>query len=140
MGIGVARTGRSAPAVAAVPGQPSDENTVRTPRVLCRDVSSITPTLDGDIKVFHLRAKPAETHFMPGRAVDYWGFNGSMLGPTIEVNEGDRLRFIVENGLPDVFSMHWHGLEVPIEMDGVPGLTQDPIQPGGSFVYEFTVH
>ena len=78
--------------------------------------------------------------FFPGKMVDCWGFNGSMPGPTIEVHQGDRLRFIVENRLPEVFSMHWHGVEVPFDMDGVPGLIQDPIPPGGTFTYEFTVH
>ena len=96
--------------------------------------------VEDDVKVFRLRAEPVRTEFAPGRVVDGWGFNGSIPGPTIEVNQGDRVRFIVENHLPELFSVHWHGLEVPIEMDGVSGLTQDPIPPGGRFVYEFTLH
>ena len=56
------------------------------------------------------------------------------------MNEGDRVRLIVENRLPEPFSMHWHGLEVPNNMDGMPGISQDPIAPGGRFVYEFTLH
>jgi len=103
-------------------------------------VATLGFELDGDVKVFRLVAEPVRTEFVPGRAVDAWGFNGSMPGPTIEVNQGDRVRFIVENRLPEVFSMHWHGLEVPIEMDGVPGVTQDPTPPGASFTYEFTLH
>jgi FtsP/CotA-like multicopper oxidase with cupredoxin domain len=101
--------------------------------------------VDG-VKEFRLVAAPVRTEFLPGssigpaRVVDVWGFNGSMPGPTVEVHQGDRVRFIVENQLPEVFSMHWHGLEVPIGMDGVPGISQDPIPPGGSFTYEFTVH
>src|SRR5947208_16289819 len=63
-----------------------------------------------------------------------------MPGPTIEVNQGDRLRLIVENRLPEVFSMHWHGIELPWQMDGVPGLHQDPIPAGGSHVYEWDAH
>ena len=47
---------------------------------------------------------------------------------------------IVENRLPEVFSMHWHGLEIPNEMDGMPGISQDSIAPGGKFTYEFTLH
>ena len=50
------------------------------------------------------------------------------------------MRVIVDNHLPEMTSVHWHGFELPIEMDGVPGLTQDPIPPGGRFVYEFTLH
>ena len=68
------------------------------------------------------------------------GFNGSVPGPTIQVNEGDRVRLIVENRLPEGFSMHWHGLEIPNEMDGMPGISQDLIPPGGKFAYEFTLH
>jgi hypothetical protein len=96
--------------------------------------------MDGGVKVFHLTAEPVRTEFIPGRTVDAWGFNGSVPGPTIEVNQGNRVRMIVENHLPELFSMHWHGLEVPIGMDGVPGISQDPIPPGGKFVYEFPLH
>ena len=76
---------------------------------------------------------------IPGRVVDGWGFNGSIPGPTIQVNEGDRVRLNVDNKLPEPFSMHWHGLEIPIEMDGMPGISQDAIPPGGRFIYEFTL-
>ena len=92
------------------------------------------------VKEFHLVAEPVRRDFLPGRTVDCWGFNGTMPGPTIEVTQGDRVRLVVENRLPELFSMHWHGFEIPIEMDGVPGLTQDPIAPGETFVYEFTLH
>src|SRR5437667_8860646 len=97
-------------------------------------------TLEDGVKVFHISADVVRREFLPGRVVDCWGFNGSMPGPLIEINQGDRVRFVVENNLPEVFSMHWHGIELPFEMDGVPGLIQDPILPGGKFVYEFTVH
>jgi manganese oxidase len=91
-------------------------------------------------KEFQLIAEPVRREFLPGKTVDVWGFNGSMPGPTIEINEGDRVRFVVENRLPEITTVHWHGLEVPFYMDGVPGVSMDPIQPGGRFVYEFTVH
>ena len=55
------------------------------------------------------------------------------------MNEGDHVRFHVVNKLPEPFSMHWHGLEIPNNMDGIPGISQDPIPPGGTFVYEFTL-
>ena len=54
-------------------------------------------------------------------------------GAVTEVNEGDRVRFVVENRLPNPYSMHWHGLEVPNGMDGMPGISQDLIPPGGAF-------
>ncbi|MBI3491396.1 MAG: copper oxidase [Acidobacteria bacterium] len=96
--------------------------------------------LEDGVKVFEIAAEHVRTEFVPGRIVDAWGFNGSVPGPTIQVNEGDRVRLIVENRLPEVFSMHWHGLEIPNDMDGMPGISQDPIEPGGTFVYEFTLH
>jgi FtsP/CotA-like multicopper oxidase with cupredoxin domain len=104
------------------------------------DVPDIPWRLEDGVKVFEIAAEHVRTEFLPGRAVDAWGFNSSVPGPTIQVNEGDRVRLIVENRLPEPFSMHWHGLEVPNDMDGSPGLTQDPIASGGTFVYEFTLH
>ena len=95
--------------------------------------------VDG-VKEFHLIAEVVETELMPGRPLTAWGFNGSVPGPTIEVNQGDRVRVIVENRLPEMTAMHWHGFEVPMEMDGSVGLGQDPIPPGGKFVYEWNLH
>ncbi|MGH9159051.1 MAG: multicopper oxidase family protein [Vicinamibacteraceae bacterium] len=103
------------------------------------DVPKMPWRLENGVKVFEIRAEHVRTEFLPGRIVDAWGFNGSVPGPTIEVNEGDRVRLIVENRLPELFSMHWHGLEIPVNMDGVPGISQKPIEPGGTFVYEFTL-
>jgi FtsP/CotA-like multicopper oxidase with cupredoxin domain len=104
------------------------------------DIPKAAFTLDNGVKVFTLTAEPVKTTFLPGRPVDAWGFNGSMPGPTVEVTEGDRVRFVVQNRLPELFAMHWHGLEVPPEVDGVPGLGMDPIPPGGSATFEFTLH
>ncbi len=66
-------------------------------------------------------------------------FNGSCPGPTIQVNQGDRVRLILENHLPESTAIHWHGLEIPYAMDGMP-YSQKPIAPGSRFAYEFTVH
>lgn len=103
------------------------------------DVPKLPWQLDGRVKVFRLRAEPIRRTFAPGWTFDVWGYNGSVPGPVIEVVEGDRVRIIVENRLPEMTSMHWHGVDLPIEMDGVPGVTQDPIPPGGSFIYEFDI-
>jgi FtsP/CotA-like multicopper oxidase with cupredoxin domain len=104
------------------------------------DLEKLPWTMDGGVKVYRLRAEVVKREFLPGKVVNVWGFNGQMPGPIIEAVEGDRVRFIVENHLPEEFSVHWHGLEVPFDMDGVPGLEQDAIQPGGSFTYEFTLN
>jgi FtsP/CotA-like multicopper oxidase with cupredoxin domain len=66
-----------------------------------------------------------------------WTYDGQFPGREIRVREGDRLRVVVENQLPEPTTIHWHGLPVPNPMDGVPGLTQAPIAPGSSFTYEF---
>lgn len=104
------------------------------------DLPKLPWTMEGGVKVFHLRAEVVKSQFVPWRTANTWGYNGSTPGPTIEVMEGDRVRIIVENQLPEGTTMHWHGLEVPIEMDGPEGVVQDIIPPGGRFVYEFTLH
>src|SRR4029077_5418857 len=104
------------------------------------DVPQLPWRMDGNVKEFHLIAEPVKQQIVPGRVIDLWGFNGSAPGPTVQVNQGDRVRIIVDNRLPEATSMHWHGFEVPVEMDGSPGSSQDPIPPGGRFVYEFTLH
>jgi FtsP/CotA-like multicopper oxidase with cupredoxin domain len=104
------------------------------------DVSQLPWRMDGNVKEFHLIAEPVKQEIFPGRVVDLWGYNGSAPGPTIQVNQGDRVRIIVDNHLPEATSMHWHGFEIPVDMDGAPGSSQDPIPPGGRFVYEFTLH
>jgi manganese oxidase len=96
--------------------------------------------MDGAVKVFKLRAEPVRRKIAPFKEAELWGYNGSVPGPTIQVTQGDRVRVIVENRLPEGTSMHWHGLEVPIEQDGVPWISQKPIAPGETFTYEFTVH
>jgi len=91
-------------------------------------------------KEFHLIAEPVKQELIPGKVANLWGYNGSSPGPTIQVIQGDRVRIIVDNHLPEPTSMHWHGFEIPVEVDGAPGSSQDPIPPGGRFVYEFTLH
>jgi manganese oxidase len=95
--------------------------------------------IDG-VKEFHLVAQAVSREFLPGYAMRVYGFNGSMPGPTIEVTQGDRVRIIVHNELPEPTFIHWHGFELPIQFDGAAELTQNPIKPGGKFVYEFNVH
>jgi FtsP/CotA-like multicopper oxidase with cupredoxin domain len=68
-----------------------------------------------------------------------WTYGGSVPGPEIRLRQGERLRVVVHNGLPQPTTVHWHGVRVPNAMDGVPHLTQAPIEPGMRFVYEFDV-
>jgi len=104
------------------------------------DIPDLPFELDGGTKVFRLKAGPTKLKIAPFKTIDVWGYNGSCPGPTIQVNQGDRVRVIVENALPESTSLHWHGLELPIEQDGVPWISQKPVPPGGTYTYEFTVH
>ncbi len=104
------------------------------------DVPDLPFELEGTTKVFRLKAAPLKQKIIPCKTIDVWGYNGSSPGPTIQVTQGDRVRILVENALPESTSMHWHGLEVPIEQDGVPFISQKPIAPGETYSYEFTVH
>ncbi len=104
------------------------------------DVPQLSWRMVDGTKEFHLLAEPVKRRLMPGRDMEVWGYNGSCPGPTIQVNQGDRVRIILDNHLPESTSIHWHGLEVPVEMDGTPYISQNPVAPGGRFVYEFTLH
>src|SRR5579859_645885 len=109
-------------------------------RMITPDVGDLPFEMDGNTKVFRLIAEPVKRSVVPWKKLDVWGYNGSCPGPTIQVTQGDRVRVIFENRLPESTTMHWHGLEVPIEQDGVPWISQKPTAPGEKFTYEFTVH
>lgn len=85
-----------------------------------------------------LRAAPATVPLLDGRPVKVWAYDGQVPGPTIRIRRGDSLRITLKNGLPQPTTIHWHGVRVPNAMDGVPGVTQPPVPPGGTFTYEFT--
>jgi FtsP/CotA-like multicopper oxidase with cupredoxin domain len=69
---------------------------------------------------------------------EVWCYNGRVPGPEIRVRQGEPVRIVVENKLTEGTTVHWHGIRLPIAMDGVPGISQPSIQPQGSFSYEFT--
>lgn len=104
------------------------------------DLPSLPHVMDGEVKVFNLAAEPVKRKIAPWKTIDCWGFNGSSPGPAIQANEGDRVRILVENRLPESLAIHWHGLEIPYAMDGMPYISQKPIAPGSRLAYEFTVH
>lgn len=86
------------------------------------------------------RLAPQPTQIdLGGRTVSTWAYDDSVPGPLIRATAGDRLRVAVDNRLPDETSVHWHGIALRNDMDGVPGVTQDPIAAGGAFEYTFTV-
>ena len=93
--------------------------------------------MEDGVKVFELTAQPVLWNILDGVTVTAWTYNGTVPGPMIRVTEGDAVRIIFTNNLPEPTTIHWHGIEVPNAMDGVPGMTQDAVQPGETFTYEF---
>jgi FtsP/CotA-like multicopper oxidase with cupredoxin domain len=91
----------------------------------------------GEVEEFEIVAAPARLPLVDGRDLEVWAYNGQVPGPTLRVRLGDTLRMKFTNRLPQPTTVHWHGVRVPNGMDGVPGVTQAPIEPGESFVYEF---
>src|SRR5690625_1485665 len=71
------------------------------------------------------------------KVVDVWAYNGQVPGPMLRARQGERLRVVVENRLPEDTTVHWHGIRVPNAQDGVPYLTQEPVAVGARYVYEF---
>jgi len=86
-----------------------------------------------------LEARVAPLEIAPGLRTDVWTYNGGLPGPLIHARRGDRVIVHFSNRLPESSTVHWHGVQVPIEMDGVPGASQAPVEPGGSFTYDFIV-
>jgi FtsP/CotA-like multicopper oxidase with cupredoxin domain len=100
---------------------------------------ALEPTiLDDGTKEFHLTAAITDWEVEPGKLVEAWTYNGMVPAPKIQVDVGDKVRVVVENQLPMGTDVHWHGVKVPNNMDGVAPLTQPLIKSGESFVYEFT--
>ncbi len=112
---------------------------VSTVPVVTTEVGDLPFEMDGDVKVFRLTAHVMKQQIAPDKTIDVWGFNGSAPGPTIQVTQGDKVRVIFKNELPEPSSLHWHGFEDQIGYDGMPGISQAPVQPGESFVYQFTI-
>jgi FtsP/CotA-like multicopper oxidase with cupredoxin domain/uncharacterized cupredoxin-like copper-binding protein len=88
-------------------------------------------------KQFDITASVIDWEVSPGKVVKAWAYNNQVPGPWIKVNTGDKVRIVLHNKLPESTVIHFHGLEVPNEMDGVPDVTQPPVKPGASFTYAF---
>ena len=98
----------------------------------------LQPRMEKGVKVFELTARKIRWETAPGQTVEGWAYNDQIPGPQIRVRQGDRVRLILKNELPESTAVHFHGLEIPNDQDGVPFITQPPIKPGKSFTYEFT--
>lgn len=110
-----------------------------TPVIMPNGIGTLPYKMVNGAKEFHLTVEQIKQEIAPGMVINSWGYNGGSPGPLIEAVEGDRVRILVTNKLSAATTVHWHGLLLPSGMDGVSGLTQRGIQPGETFLYEFTL-
>jgi len=89
------------------------------------------------VREIQLEAREVQRELAPGKVVRAMAYNGQIPGPALRLREGERVRVALRNALAEPTTIHWHGVDVPNAMDGVPGITQKAIQPGETFVYEF---
>ena len=103
-----------------------------------RGDQTLAPRVENGVKVFELELSVIKWYILPDKQVMAYAFNRQVPGPRIRVTEGDRIRMIVKNNLPEPTSVHWHGMILPNQMDGPAEITQPPIEPGQTYTYEFT--
>ena len=125
--------------VSAAAALPQSRSHARRSALTTLNGTSLPWKLVGGVKQYHLTAEAVDHEFAPGCRAKCWGYNGTTPGPTIEAFEGDRVRILVTNNLPEPTSIHWHGILLPNGMDGVSGLNQPAIGPGETWAYEFTL-
>ncbi|HET8595110.1 MAG TPA: multicopper oxidase family protein [Intrasporangium sp.] len=131
-GLGVATTAALAACSTNTVGTATSSSTPRafgTP-------TPLQPTAGQKLVEKTLTAKPV-TVDVGGRTVSTWAYDERIPGPLVRATAGDFLRLRLDNQLPDDTTIHWHGIRLRNAADGVPGLTQDPVKPGASYVYEF---
>ena len=99
-------------------------------------ISNAPETLSGDSIALSI----GQAHLsVGGKASHAFTINGTVPGPVIRLKEGQKVRIAVTNTLDEDTSIHWHGLLLPFQMDGVPGISFPGIKPGETFTYEFEV-
>jgi FtsP/CotA-like multicopper oxidase with cupredoxin domain len=147
--VAAIRAGEAEPAPAAehaamqMGGDAMAEHMAPAPMDGVRDATAgrggrvLEPQRRGAVWTFDLTATPVRWEILDGTRVTAWTYNGTVPGPELRVPYGQRLRIRVANELPEPTTVHWHGIAVPNAMDGVPDVTQEAIEPGGRFTYEF---
>ena len=105
------------------------------------DVADLPSAIVNGAREFHVTASVFQQQIatFPYKMAEVWGYNGSTPGPTAIAYEGEKIRFVVTNNLPEPTTVHFHGMHEPNEDDGVAGVSQPtPIQAGQTYTYEFT--
>ncbi|WP_228030228.1 multicopper oxidase family protein [Gimesia benthica] len=108
--------------------------------IIAPDLKTTSGKVIDGVREFHLHAMPVRREVLPGIWMDAYGYNGEFPGPALEMYQGERVRIVFKNDLPEATTLHSHGLELPIYMDGIPAVTQPLVKPGQTFVYEYDVH
>lgn len=132
-------------ALAAISCNSSDNvtgtNASDTPTVpVTPDIADPPSQIVNGAREFHVTASVFKRQIatFPYKTAEVGGYNGSTPGPTAVAYEGEKIRFVFTNNLPEATTVHFHGMHQPNDMDGVAGVDQTPIQPGATFTYEFT--
>ena len=100
----------------------------------------LSPTILPDgTKQFDLTARVVDWEVSPGKTVRAWTYNGTVPGPTIQVQPGDTVSVVLHNQLPEATTVHFHGITGPQSIDGTPYVSQDPVEPGQTYTYHWTV-
>lgn len=110
-----------------------------TAPVDARGDRALAPRIESGVKIFDIETGVIRWNILPDVSVEAYAYNNQIPGPRLELVQGDRVRINLRNGLRESTTVHWHGLILPNEMDGPANITQKPVPPGGSYVYEFTV-
>ena len=87
----------------------------------------------------NLEARVSPVQLVPGGPTPAWTYNGQLPGPLLRLPVGARVIVHFTNNLPEETTIHWHGVRLTADMDGVPEHSQPAVPPGGSFDYSFTV-
>ncbi|SMY05242.1 multicopper oxidase family protein [Brevibacterium antiquum] len=132
---GVAVAGLSACSGGTGPSSASARILPTDPAVATREARRATT---GTEVTKRLTASPIKST-VNGKSVATWGYDDAIRGPVIRTKAGDQLRAVVDNQLPEPTSIHWHGLALRNDQDGVPGVTQDAVAADSVFTYDFRV-
>lgn len=138
-------TVKNAPAQLSVSGE--NETALRAMEAIAQDnvpqakekhgLQELPFKMENGEKIFNLVAQPVRWKILQDVTVTAWTYNAMVPGPLIRVTEGDKVKIFVKNNLSEPTTIHWHGIQVPNNMDGIPEETQKPIQPSETFTYEF---
>ncbi|QNP74737.1 multicopper oxidase family protein [Streptomyces roseirectus] len=136
-GTGVGLLFRSADPV-VTGGGPAHSSGARQARSVAGLRGPAEPAPGGALRRYTLTARRATVRLASGREIDAWTYDGRLPGPALTATEGDLIEVTLRNSdIQTGVTAHWHGYDVPCGEDGVPDLTQRPVEPGEEFVYRF---